>query len=103
MNIGLGGPQLCGFYTRGVSKTNSTIFLMGHLQGCLYIEPAAGAWLLLNPFLWPGIRHATQLWVIALDATGTGDLAIASDLPMATWKAGADAADFAFVLKQLAD
>lgn len=39
----------------------------------------------------------------ALNTAGTGNLAIASDFPMATWKAGADAADLAFILKQFTD
>lgn len=41
--------------------------------------------------------------MIAFNAAGTGHLAIASDLPVTTWKAGADAADLAFVLEQFAD
>lgn len=41
--------------------------------------------------------------MIAFNAARTGHLAVAPDLPMATWKAGADAADLAFVLEQFAD
>lgn len=48
-------------------------------------------------------RHTAQLGMVAFDAAGAGDMAVAADLAMSTGETGPDASSFALVLEQLAD